>query len=244
MKALITGASSGLGYDMAKYLGEKGYDLIIVARRKNLLEQLKKEIKTKVEVIELDLSKEEACYALKDKLKEVDIFVNNAGFGVFGDFTTTSLEKELDMLNVNVRAVHMLMKFFLEERKHGYLLNVASSAAFAPGPLMAGYYASKSYIYRLSLSVSEELRRQKKNISISVLCPGPVETNFNKVAKVHFSTSSLQSKDVAKYAIDKMFHKKTVIVPGIKMKLARFFSKFLPEQFLAKITYHIQQGKK
>jgi len=176
MKALITGASSGLGYDMAKYLGEKGYDLIIVARRKNLLEQLKKEIKTKVEVIELDLSKEEACYALKDKLKEVDIFVNNAGFGVFGDFTTTSLEKELDMLNVNVRAVHMLMKFFLEERKHGYLLNVASSAAFAPGPLMAGYYASKSYIYRLSLSVSEELRRQKKNISISEL----IKNTLNK----------------------------------------------------------------
>ncbi len=244
MKAMITGASSGLGYDMAKYLSQKGYDLVVVARRKKLLEQLKKEVPTKVEIMELDLSKKENCYLLEDKLQEVDILINNAGFGVFGEFTTTSLEKELNMLDVNVQAVHILTKLFLQTHQKGYLLNVASSAAFAPGPLMAGYYASKSYVYRLSLSVAEELKKQNSDLVISILCPGPVDTNFNNIAGVHFSTSSLQSPVVAKYAIDKMFAKKLVIVPGIKMKFAHVFSKLLPETLLSKITYHIQHAKR
>ncbi len=249
MKALITGASSGLGRDMARILADQGYDLILVARRKTKLEKLQKELKTNVEIIPMDISSTYNCMALYNQVKkeDIDILINNAGFGIFGEFNTTNLDKELDMIDINIKTVHVLTKLFLKDFKSknkGYILNVSSSAAFLPGPLMASYYATKSYIYQLTTAIQEELKHDKSNVYIGALCPGPVDTEFNKVAKVHFSVKSMNSYDVSEYAIKQMFKKKKVIIPGVKMKLGIFLCRFLPLSLKLKISYKIQNGKR
>ena len=150
------------------------------------------------------------------------------------------------MINTNIKAVHILTKSFLkdmEKKNSGYILNVASSAAFQPGPLMATYYATKSYVYQLTEALYYEQKKKKSNVHLSVLCPGPVATNFNNVAGVRFSVKPLTSSYVAEYAIDKMFKKKMLIIPGIKMKCARFFERFASDKLLLKITYRIQHKK-
>ena len=245
MKALITGASSGLGAEIAKELSEQGYDLILVARRKTRLAKLKKELMTDVTVIPLDISSTYNCMDLYNQVKdeEIEILVNCAGFGVSKDFIESSLDKELDMIDTNIKGVHVLTKLFLQEftkRNRGYILNVSSLAAFFPGPLMASYYASKAYVLRLTEAIHEELKQVKSNVVISVLCPGPIDTEFNKVAKVSFKLPSLSGEDIAKYAIKKMFQKKMIIVPGFKMQLIYHFRHFLPEKIKAKIVYNIQ----
>lgn len=248
MKALITGASSGIGYEMAQYLSELGYDLILVARDKEKLQAMQEDLKVNVKIIVADLS-------IENKLKEVyvlckneniDVLINNAGFGMCGYFTETDLNRELEMINTNIRAVHFLTKLFLKDmkkRNSGYILNVASSAAFEPGPLMATYYSTKAYVLRLTTSLYEELRREKSKVVVSCLCPGPVDTNFNRVAGVTFSIKPLTSKYVSRYAIKKMFKKKLIIIPGLKMKVAVFFTRFVPTKVLARITYRIQSKK-
>ena len=249
MKALITGASSGIGLDMAKYLASMNYELILVARDKEKLEKVQESLKTKVTIIVADLANEQKVKELYVLIKKenIDILINNAGFGDFGFFTRTDLTKELDMINTNIKAVHILTKAILkdmEKKNSGYILNVASSAAFQPGPLMATYYATKSYVYQLTEALYYEEKKKKKNVHISVLCPGPVATNFNKVANVSFSVKPLASKYVAKYAIDKMFKHKMLIIPGFKMKAAKFFSRFVSDKFLLRITYRIQKRKR
>ncbi len=248
MKALITGASSGIGLDMARYLASLKYELILVARSREKLEEIQKTLPTKVMIIVADLSQEQKVKELYAYIKKenIDILINNAGFGKFGNFTDTSLNDEIDMINTNIKAVHILTKFILkdmETRNSGYILNVASSAAFQPGPLMATYYATKSYVYQLSEAIYYEEKKKKKNVHISVLCPGPVDTNFNDVAGVKFGVKPLSSKYVAKYAIDQMFKNKLLIIPGFKMKLARFFGRFCPEKLLLRTTYNIQKKK-
>ncbi len=248
MKALITGASSGIGYDMAKYLSNLGYDIIVVARRKERLEKLSDECKTKVNIICKDLSKVENCIWLYEQLKseKIDLLVNNAGFGLFGDIINTDLNKELEMIDLNIKSVHILTKLFLKDmvsQNNGYILNVASSAAFAPGPLMATYYSTKSYVFRFTESINEELSQIKSKVKVSVLCPGPVNTEFNKVANVKFAFKPLSSEYVAKYAVDKTLKGKLIIIPGIQMKFSRFFSKFLPDKLLSYIIYHSQKRK-
>ena len=132
----------------------------------------------------------------------------------------------------------------MEKRKtNTYILNVASSAAFQPGPLMSTYYATKSYVYQLTEALYYEEKKKKSNVHVSVLCPGPVETNFNNVAGVSFSVKPLKSSYVAKYAIDKMLKNKMLIIPGFKMKLAKFFSRFVSDKFLLKTIYKIQRKK-
>ena len=168
MLALITGASSGIGADMARILSDKGYDLILVARNKKKMEILAKELKTNVEIIPLDISSTYNCTELYNlvKKKNIDVLINNAGFGLFGEFTSTKLDKELDMIELNIKTVHTLTKLFLKDfvkKDKGYILNVASSAAFMPGPLMATYYSTKAYVLHLTESINEELRRKKKN---------------------------------------------------------------------------------
>lgn len=249
MKALITGASSGIGLDIAKYLATKKYELILVARDKEKLEQIQESLPTKVTIIVADLSIEQKAkelYVLTKK-ENIDILVNNAGFGDFGYFTDTDLSKELDMINTNIKAVHILTKAFLrdmEKRNSGYILNVASSAAFQPGPLMSTYYATKSYVYRLSEALYYEEKKKKKNVHISVLCPGPVDTNFNNVAGVKFSVKPLKSTYVAKYAIDKMFEHKMLIIPGTGMKWSKFGSRLVSDKFLLGVAYNVQRKKK
>ena len=249
MLALITGASSGMGKEMAKILSEQGYDLILVARRKKRLQDLKKELKTNVEIINLDVSSTFNCMDLYNQVKDkdIDILINNAGFGIFGEFNKTNLDKELDLIDTNVKSVHVLTKLFLKDfikKDKGYILNVASSAGFMPaGPLMASYYASKSYVLSLTSSIYGELKKKESNVYIGALCPGPVDTEFNKVAKVKFGVKSLDAKTVSEYAIKKMFQRKLYIVPGLTMKLSCTFSKLLPRKTLIDIAYNIQKKK-
>ncbi|NLM62934.1 MAG: SDR family NAD(P)-dependent oxidoreductase [Mollicutes bacterium] len=248
MKVLITGASSGIGADMARILNKQGHDLVLVARDKQNLEKIKKELDGNVKIIAMDISSTFNCMRLYNKVKKenIDILINNAGFGVFGNFNDTKLDKELDMIDLNIKAVHTLTKLFLadfKKRNSGYILNVSSSAAFLSGPLMASYYATKGYVLQLTEAIYEELRREGSNVYIGVLCPGPVNTNFNKTAGVKFSVKAMESDVVAKYAIDKMFKRKLIIIPGIINKIGVFMTRLLPRKLLLKINYNIQKGK-
>ena len=248
MKALITGASSGIGRDMALYLSEKGYDIIVVARDQEKLVEVSMKIKTKVRIIDMDLSTESSCHRLYKltKNENIDILINNAGFGCHGNFYETDLTNELEMIDLNIKAVHILTKLYLNDfkkRNSGYIMNVASLAAFSSGPLMATYYATKGYVLKLSEAIYEELRRSKSKVHISVLCPGPVDTNFNKVADVSFPTKGLTSEYVAKYAIDKMFKNKLVIIPGMSSRIIRHLDKFVPSKLMLKFIYNIQKRK-
>lgn len=249
MKALITGASSGIGRDMARVLSEKGYDLILTARREDRLQQLKKELGGSVNVLPFDLTKTQDCHSLYEKVKgeHIDILINNAGFGVFGAFEESDLDSELEMIDVNIRAVHILTKLFLRDfvkANRGYILNVSSSAAFLPGPLMAGYYATKAYVLRLTQAISEELRRRGSAVSVSVLCPGPVHTEFDQTAGVTFSLKGLTSEFVARYGIEQMLRKKLVIIPGGQMKAIRFLSRLVSDNALLHMAYGQQKRKR
>lgn len=246
MKALITGASSGMGRDMAKILSQKGYDLILVARDEKKLEEVKKQLKTETKIVVMDISNEENCKKIYEENKDIDILINNAGFGDCGHFEETSLDKDIQMIHTNIIAYHILTKLYLKEmikKDSGKILNVASIAGFMPGPLMTTYYSTKNYVVRFSESIREELRRKKSKVQISILCPGPVDTNFNKVADVEFALKGLSSEYVAQYAINKFFKGKFYIVPGWKIKLARIGAKLAPASFVAKISYNMQKRK-
>lgn len=252
MKALVTGASSGIGRDMARYLGSKHYDLIITARRTNRLLELKKEIEEKygvnVRVITCDVADEKQCRGLYEQTKNdgVDMLINNAGFGIHGKFSEIDLDRELNLIDTNIRAVHILTKLFLKDfvkKDSGCILNVASSAGFLAGPLLSSYYASKNYVVRLTQGIYEELRREKSNVKISALCPGPVKTEFDKVANVKFAMDGVSSEYVAKYAIDRALKGKMIIIPGMLMKLSKFCERFISEKAVTKISYNIQKRK-
>lgn len=248
-KALVTGASSGIGRDMTRYLVELGYEVFAVARNQDKLKELQEELGDRVKGIIKDLSNKENCISLYEELKRenINLVINNAGFGIFGNFTETDLERELNLINTNITAVHILTKLFLRDmvkRNEGRILNVSSIAGSAPGPLMATYYSSKAYVLRLTESISQELRKQKSNVTVSALCPGPVATNFNNVANVHFSIKALSSEYVAKYAIDKTLKGKLLIIPGIKIKILRVLSKISPDKLTMKVIYKNQFCKK
>ena len=248
MKALITGASSGIGRDMARVLAAMDMDLILVARRGERLRDLQKELHVPVEIIVLDVSVKENCLALHQRLRDesIDILINNAGFGDFGEFPQTDLDKELEMINTNIRAVHILSKLFLRDfvkKDSGYILNVASSAAFLPGPLMATYYATKAYVQRLTLALRKELQKCNSHVSVSVLCPGPVQTEFDRVANVKFMMKGKTSMDIAEYAIRTMFERKAMLIPGMLMKGSYLLCKCLPLAVQMEASYHIQHRK-
>ena len=248
MKALITGASSGIGKEIAYYLASLGIDLIVVARNKEKLEKIKKDVNVNVKIITMDLIIQENVFKLYDMVKsdDIDILINNAGFGLFGTFDETDLSRELEMIDLNVTTYHILTKLFLKDflkKNKGYILNVCSSAGFMAGPRLSTYYATKNYITKLTLAINEELRQKKSNVSISALCPGPVNTNFNKVAHGEFAINEISPKYVAKLGIDKMFKKKMLIVPTFKMKLTLFLTRFAPLRLQLIIAYHIQGRK-
>ena len=254
MKALITGASSGLGWEMASILSEKGYDIVAVARRRERLQKLKASLKTNVDVLCLDITRPEDIKEIEKHLDDVDVFINNAGFGVFGDLCSSDLNQELSMIETNVKALHILTKLVakkFKEKNSGYIMNVASIAAFFPGPLFSAYYASKAYVYRLTISLYEELRQEKSNVKVSVLCPGPVKTEFEQVAKVSFGNGNEKGRDfiiadkrkVSEYAIRKMLKGKFIIIPGTLMKIAVLFRRSLSEKMLCKVLYLLQSKK-
>lgn len=248
MRALITGASSGIGKNMAYVLANKGIDLILVARNKDELLKIKANVKVNVEVIKLDLLKEKNVFKLYEMCKDrnIDILINNAGFGLFGLFTETDLDRELEMIDLNIKAYHILTKLFLKdfvEKDNGYILNVASSAGFMAGPRLSTYYATKNYVLKLTMAINEELRQSGSNVVVSALCPGPVNTNFNKVAHGEFSIKEASPKYVAEYAINKLFKKKMIIIPTFRIKLGIFLLRILPYRIQLIYCYHIQ-GKK
>lgn len=248
MRALITGASSGIGRDMAKYLSSLGYELILVSRDAEKLKEVQNQLKTSSEVIPMDLSISQNCINLYEQVKnkDIDLLINNAGFGLFGEFSEIDLEKEIHLINTNITALHILTKLFLKDmikKDKGHILNVSSVASFAPGPLMSSYYASKSYVTRLSRGIAKELEKKKSKVKISILCPGPVNTNFNKTAGVKFSIKPMSSEYVAKYAIQKTLKGKLIIIPGFKIKCLHVLSKLSPEKIVAEFTYHNQTKK-
>lgn len=247
MEVLITGASSGIGESLARGLASRGYDLILVARSEDKLRLLKEELKCKVKIEVMDLSVEENLYKLYEKYSgKVNFLINNAGFGAFGEFASTNLDNELNMIDLNIRSVHILTKLFLEDfikQDYGRILNVASIAAFEPGPLMATYYATKSYVYNLTMAIYEELRRKKSNVKVSVLCPGPTKTLFNDRANVKFGVRSLTSDYVADYTLDKIFKNKVLIIPAFRMRCAVFANRIFSRKFVMKIIYKIQKKK-
>lgn len=243
MKALITGASSGLGKEMAKILSEQEIELILVAREQEKLEEVQKELKTKTQIVCMDLSLAENCVELYKQVGDVDILINNAGFGTTGSFTETDLITEINMINTNVCAVHLLTKLFLpgmKKRNSGYILNVSSIAGFMPGPNMATYHATKAYVLKLTQSIYEELRKENLNVKISALCPGPIKTPFLEKANVKFKTKVMTSTDVANYAIDGMFKGKYMILPGANNKAIRILSKIVPDKLIGKIVYNME----
>ena len=248
MRVLITGASSGIGKDMARVLAKETDELILVARDVNKLKEIKKELEkdAKIEIISKDLSIEENCKEIHNQVQNVDILINNAGFGDCGNFTKTSLEKDIRMIKTNIIAYHILTKLYLtdmKEKNSGKILNVASIAGFMPGPLMATYYATKNYVVKLSEGIREELKKEGSKVQISILCPGPVETNFNKIANVKFHLREADSMKVAKYAIKKLKKGKFYIVPGIDVKISRLGAKILPANIMSKFAYMAQKRK-
>lgn len=248
MKALITGATSGMGRDMAIVLAEKGWELVLTGRNEKELRRLKKILPVKTEIIALDLAEDNAPYELYKFCRgmDIDLLVNNAGFGRYGKFHETDLSDDLDMISVNIRAVHILTKLFVRDfrrKDRGRILNVASSAGFMTGPSMSTYYASKNYVVRLSLAVAEELRQERSNVSVSVFCPGPVQTNFNKRAGAGFLVVGMSSREAAEYAIDKTLAGKRVIIPGAFMKLSVFATRFVPHTVLPAVINAVQKGR-
>lgn len=249
MRACITGASSGIGRDMARALARRGWELILVARREELLHALAEELAVPVRVIVLDLSTAEACYQLYDMLIDtpVDMLINNAGFGACGEFLDTPLPRELEMIDLNVQAVHILTKLFLanmQTRGHGYLLNVASVAGFLPGgPLLSTYYATKSYVLSLSRAIHKELQTKNSHISISVLCPGPIQTEFDRVANVKLSLRGADSAQVAEYAIAHTLRRRFMILPDLPAKALRLAWRLLPDALLLSLIHRSQKKK-
>lgn len=248
--AVITGASSGIGMEFAKILAKEGYGLVLTARREERLEKLKKHLKTECEIVKADLTKEIECYQLYHAVedKPVAVWINNAGFGDCSKFKKGDLQKEMDMVSVNVRAMHLLTKLALrkmERQRYGSILNVASCAGLMPaGPYMATYYATKSYVTSLTRAIAEELRNDGSPVYIGCLCPGPVNTEFNQVADVEFALRGISPSYCARYAWRKMKQKKKVIIPTLSVRLAMIFGRFLPEELYIRIAAHQQKKKK
>lgn len=247
--AVITGASSGIGAEFARQLADRGYSLMLVARRADRMQALADTLSVPCEIFPADLADRRECDRLVQELRgrRVDLFVNNAGFGECGHFLQTDLDRELAMLDVNVRALHILTKEMvrkMEEQGGGALLNVGSSAGLLPaGPCMAAYYASKSYVVSLTTGVAAELRSAGSPVYLGCLCPGPVDTEFNTVAHVRFALPGISPQRCVAAALDGIRRRKTVIVPGHGMAVAMALSRLVPRGILTKMVAHQQRRK-
>ena len=249
MRALITGATSGIGKSFAKRLHKRGWELVLTGRNETVLLDMQRKLGNNTMIIPADLSDKDEVFKVYKfcKDKDIDLLVNNAGYGIFGKFDETDLRDEIDMINVNITAMHILAKLFLRDfKKHnrGIIINVASTAGFLAGPLLSSYYASKNYVIRLSLAIAEELRRDRSNVSVTVLCPGPVDTNFNNRAGVHFNVKPISPDYAAEFALRKAFAGQVIAIPKLSMKASIFVNKFLPYRLSTAIVYNIQKAKK
>ncbi len=246
MRALVTGASSGIGTEIALLLDSMGYEVILTARRRERLEALAKRLQNPSKVIAADLTKREECFTLIDAAGDVDVLVNGAGFGVFGEFDRTALDAELSLIDVNITALHILTKHYWKrflQRGSGYVLNIASVASFFPGPKFSSYYASKAYVLRLSEALYQEQKRHKNAVSISVFCPGPVNTEFNDVAGVRFALKGISAKEAARCAVKGMFQKKRIIACPLTVRFLRVLSKITPDAVSLYFVSKMQEKK-
>ena len=252
--AVVTGASGGIGREIAKILASEGYDLVIAARSADKLSALAEELISAngidVIALPLDLSSEEGRLELFEKTPRApEILVNNAGFGDYGPFAECDWEKQDEMLRLNVLALSHITHLFLPGMiigGNGRILNVASVAAFEPGPLMSVYYASKSYVLSFSEALAVELK--KTGIRVTALCPGPVNTGFAKAANaddvsLFKKSSGADAAKVAKFAVRKMHKGKTVAVYGTLFKVSLFFVKILPRAAVRRLVYRIQRSR-
>ena len=256
--ALVTGASSGIGWEIAKLFAEDRKDLVLVARSRKRLEQLARDLTSafgvSVRVMIKDLSDPKMppqIFAELAQVKiEIDALVNNAGFGVYGPFARTDIDKELDMIEVHVKAVTHLTKLALPGmlgRKKGRILNVASTAAFQPGPLMAVYYATKAYVLSFSEAIANEL--EGSGVTVTALCPGPTETEFQKDAgleETRLFTGPLVSdaRSVARAGYEGMKRGHRIVIPGIGNKLLVQTVRFTPRRLVTAVARRIQGKRK
>ena len=249
MYALITGASSGIGFECAKILAEKGYDLIITARSIDKLNKLSEEIKSTynkdVVIIPLDISKRENVIDLFNKTKDykIEVVINNAGLGKVGMFNEITDDEDTNMIDINVTAMHLILKHYADVLDNAYILTVASVASFCPGPKMSTYYATKNYIRSYAEALRYELKKMKKNVSITILAPGPVNTNFNDTANVTFTLKGVAADKCANYAIKRMFKKKKFATPKLTVRWATRFMRILPHKTSMRICYKSQSKK-
>jgi uncharacterized protein len=244
MTALITGASVGIGYELARVFAANGYDLVLVARNREQLERVAAECqslgKIHARVLARDLSAAEAPREIFDELMRegvvVDVLVNNAGFGTHGRFADIELDADLRLLQVNIVALTALTKLFLREmvgRRNGRILNVASTAAFQPGPLMATYYASKAYVLHFTEAIAQEVASQ--GVTVSALCPGPTETEFQQRAGIQGSRlfkgkGIMDARSVAVAGFQGLMGGKRIIIPGFTNKFTARTVRFAPRR--------------
>lgn len=247
-RALVTGASRGIGYELARIFAGTGFDVVLVARSEDELaenaEYFRDRFGVQADVIPADLSDPDTPSAIYDECErrglDVTVLVNNAGFGAHGEFVTIDRDRALDQVQVNVAAVTDLTRLFLPamvDRAAGGILNVASSAAFAPGPRMAVYYATKSYVLSFSEAIAEEVRPH--GISVTALCPGPVDTDFQERANnedVRLNQVTNDSRSVARAGYRGLLAGKTVVIPGFWMKLAYYGTVIAPRGFTRRVT--------
>ncbi len=255
MTALITGASSGLGWEFAKLFAQDGNDLILVARRIEKLNELKAELEKSyninVQVLSQDLTEKDAAkkvfaFTTKKKLS-VDFLVNNAGFGDFGSFAECDLAKQSSMIQLNIACLTEMTHYFLPqmiERKSGRILNVASIASFMPGPMMSVYYATKAYVRSFSEALSVELK--KTGVKVTILCPGPTKSEFwdrSEADKSSIFNHILFAKAdyVAKFGYKKMKKGRLFAIPGFMTSSAALFSRLLPRAFVRNAVYAVQR---
>jgi uncharacterized protein len=255
---LITGASGGIGLDLARLFAKDGYDLILTARSREKLAQIKEEFEktfsTRVFLIVMDLAKPGAAAQLFEEMNRqqlsADILVNNAGFGTYGPFAQSDLNRELEMIQLNIGALTHLTRLVLPgmlRKKKGRILNVASTAAFQPGPLMAVYYATKAYVLSFTDAISAEL--EKTGIVVSSLCPGPTKTDFQKTAGLNLgmnlfrAAGVMSSGAVAETGYRKFMQGKRVIIPGIPNKITPLGARFLPRNWVMRAVRFLQNPK-
>jgi len=252
--ALITGASSGIGLDLARLFAKDGHDVVLVARSEGKLREIAAELErdcgVTAHVIALDLAQPGAPRKLVDALPcAVDVLVNNAGFGITGPFVETDLEKELEMIQVNVVALTALTKLLLPPmvaRRRGRVLNVASTAAFQPGPLMAVYYATKAYVLSFSEAIADELR--DSGVTVTALCPGPTSTGFADAAGMTKSrlfslAKPMDSAAVAREGYKAMQRGRRVVVTGMKNKLLTQSVRVSPRRMVTLIVRKLQESR-
>lgn len=241
---LITGASSGIGYEMAKVFATNGYNLVLVARRVEPMESLKSQFpSTQFTIIQKDLSVDNSCQEVFDETKDlqIDILVNNAGFGDTGEFQTLSKDKQTNMIDLNVRALTELTHLFgaqMVERKNGKILNVASIASFIPGPKMATYFATKAFVLSFSQALSQEWG--KYGVQVMTLCPGYTVSGFQEVAKqtnlkMAKAKNAPTSKELAQFGYDKLMTGKSLVVHGFANKIICFLPRILPRKLILAI---------